>query len=210
MRRDVVDFLGVRNASGFNDLVRVLAGQAGGLVNYSALSSLAGVDVKTVRSYLEILEQTYVIHIQRPYATNPRKEIRKSPKCPFVDNGLLNAAMGDFSPLEDSSDPGPLLDNLVVSEISKATDARTRYWRTTSGAEVDVIVQHPDRVVPIEVKSVHLRRPVLGRGFRSFLVKYEPERAFILHRGARFQDKTGKTLVDFLPVHEGLLLRPWG
>jgi predicted AAA+ superfamily ATPase len=207
--RDVVEFLGVRNAVGFNDLVRALAGQVGGLVSWASLSQLAGIDVRTVRSYVGILEQTYVIRCLRPYSTNPRKEIRKSPKCPFADNGLMNAAGGDLSPLAHRSDPGPLIENLVISEVAKTTDATLRYWRTTAGAEVDLLVQHPDRLVPIEVKSTALRRPSMSRGFRSFLGKYSPKRALVLHRGARLQEKTGSTVIDFLPVHQALLGRPW-
>ena len=210
VRRDVVEFLKVRNTAGFNDLVRALAGQVGGLINFRELSGLSGLDVKTVRSYIEILDQTYVIHILRPFSTNPRTEIRKNPKCPFADNGILNSAIGSFSPLAQRSNPGPLLENLAVSELAKQHSSRIRYWRTTSGAEVDVVLLLGEGPVPIEIKSVSLRRPTLGRGFRSFLEKYRPPVAYLLHRGQEMETSCGSTTVRLLPLSRALLMQPWG
>ena len=210
VRRDVVELLKVRNTVGFNDLVRALAGQVGGLVNLSKVAGLAGIDVKTARSYLEILEQTYVVHVQRPYSTNPRTEIKKSPKCPFADNGMLGSALATFVPLARRGDPGPLLENLVVSELAKRMQGNVRYWRTTSGAEVDVVLLRPDGPVPIEVKSASLRRPKIGRSFRSFLDRYRPPVAYVLHRGREMETRSGGTTVRILPISRALVTHPWG
>jgi uncharacterized protein len=206
VRRDVVDFLRVQNTAGFNDLVRALAGQVGGMLNHAEVSRTVGIDVRTVRAYLDILEQTYVVRLLQPFSTNPRGEIRKQPKVAFHDNGILNASRGAFMPLSGRVDRGALIENLVFSALAGATrDARA--WRTAAGAEVDLVLGPLEAPVPVEVKAAVLKRPRVSRGYRSFIATYRPDRAYVVHRGEKMVSRIEDTEVIHLPLTDALLGR---
>jgi len=209
IKRDVTDFLGIRNVTGFNDVVTALAGQVGSSVTWSEVAGLVGVDVRSVRSYVDALEATYVLRRLRPMSGRGRNEIGKSPKCMFVDNGLLNAGGRGFAEFRQRADRGALTENLALSEILKRQPMEARYWRTTSGAEVDLILVVGGTRVPIEVKSGALSRPTVPRGLRSFIERYAPPAAFVLHSGTEMEARVQNTTVRFLPVWSALLDRPW-
>lgn len=209
VRRDVIDFLGLRNVGAFNDVVRALAGQAGGMVVWSELSRLVGADVRSIRSYVDILEQTYVTRRLLPFTGRARTEIAKSPKCPFADNGMLNASGAGFAPFAHRADRGVLTENLAVSELFKNATDEPRYWRTTSGAEVDMVLPGSGTPVPIEVKAGAFTRPVVPKGLRSFIARYSPLAAFLLHSGEAMETVVGSTPVMFLPAWTALVERPW-
>ena len=205
VRRDVADFMGVRNTRGYNSLVRGLAGQVGGLCNQVELSRLTGLDVKTVKKHLDILEHTYVVHVLRPWGTNPRTEVKKSPKCYFADNGLLNSNLGRFASISARADRGGLVENMVIAEMKKVFDDRVRFWRSTSGAEVDLIFDLAAGPLPVEIKSTALKRPKVSRSFRSFLKKYRPQVGYILHRGPEMSATVEGIEVRFLPIWQAFL-----
>jgi len=209
VKRDVVDFLGVRNVAGFNDVVLALAGQVGAPVTWSEVATLVGADVRSVRSYADALEKTYVLRQLRPLAGRGRNEIGKSPKCLFVDNGLLNACGRGFAPFGQRADRGALAENLAVSEILKRGASEPRYWRSTSGAEVDLVLDVAGKRFPIEVKAGALPRPVVPKGLRSFIERYAPPAAYVLHSGQPLDTTVHSTLVRFLPAWTALLERPW-
>jgi len=204
-----VDFLGVRNVAGFNDVVLALAGQVGAPVTWSEVATLVGADVRSVRSYADALEKTYVLRQLRPLAGRGRNEIGKSPKCLFVDNGLLNACGRGFAPFGQRADRGALAENLAVSEILKRGASEPRYWRSTSGAEVDLVLDVAGKRFPIEVKAGALPRPVVPKGLRSFIERYAPPAAYVLHSGQPLDTTVHSTLVRFLPAWTALLERPW-
>jgi predicted AAA+ superfamily ATPase len=88
--------------------------------------------------------------------------------------GLRNAIINDFGPNMSGKD----FENYVVSELKKS-GFEPRFWRTKSGAEVDVVLEIGRELVPIEIKTTY-KKMTIERGFRSFLEKYSPERAFIV------------------------------
>jgi len=209
VKRDVVDFLGVRNVARFNDVVLALAGQVGAPVTWSEVATLVGADVRSVRSYVDALEKTYVLRQLRPLSGRGRNEIGKSPKCVFVDNGLLNACGRGFGAFAQRADRGALTENLVLSEILKGGPVEPRYWRSTSGAEVDLVLEFAGNRIPIEVKAGALPRPLVPRGLRSFIERYAPPAAYVLHSGPVLETTVQSTPVRFLPAWTALLQRPW-
>lgn len=139
------------------NLLKLLAYQIGKLVNYSELASKLGVNQETVRRYLEIFEQSFIVYRLFPYFRNKRHEISKSPKIYFYDTGLRNALINNFSPLNLRPDAGALFENFLVNEALKAnrylnSNYALNYWRTKQGSEVDLIVSTPDRLFGIEIK----------------------------------------------------------
>ncbi len=171
IRKDVAGYLRVENVSRFNNLVRLLGSQIGSLVNKSELSSTLRLNSETVNRYLDILEGTFVFRLVPPWFTNPRKEVSKMPKAYVEDFGILvasGAAMAANVPY-DLLD-GHRVENAVWSSLCGifGTD-RIKYWRTSSGAEVDFIVETDSGLLPVEVKfsAASTSEPVAMRNFRA-------------------------------------------
>jgi len=142
--RDILAFHRIRFSQVIVDLARALAYQIGNEVNESELATRLKVDRKTVVSYLDILEKSYVITRLHPYSNNPRREIGKLAKIYFLDLGIRNALINDFNGLALRPDRGRLWENFLVIErlkhyASRGETPRSHFWRTYGGAEVDYL-----------------------------------------------------------------------
>jgi predicted AAA+ superfamily ATPase len=142
--RDILAFHRVRFSQVIVDLARALAYQIGNEVNESELATRLKVDRKTVVSYLDILEKSFVITRLHPFSNNPRREIGKLAKIYFLDLGIRNALINDFNPLALRPDRGRLWENFLVIErlkryASLGERPRSHFWRAYGGAEVDYL-----------------------------------------------------------------------
>jgi predicted AAA+ superfamily ATPase len=139
------------------DLLRLLAYQIGNLVNYTDLARRTGLNLETVKRYISLFEDSYIIYRLFPFASNNRDEIGKSPKIYFHDTGLRNALIGSFESLNIRSDAGALFENFILNEILKYNvysnnDVRMNYWRTRHDSEVDLILQASNIKKAYEIK----------------------------------------------------------
>ncbi len=198
--RDASDLFRIRRPDAFRHLLRLMAGQAGSLVNLSEWAALLGVCRDTVASYLEILESGHVVAVLAPFAGGRRSELTRNPKAYLLDSGIRNQLLHDFRPLEERSDSGPTLESWVMSELWKTMpdDATLHFWRSTSGAEVDFVATLGDVTVGVEVKAGALRRPLLARGARSFISAYRPAALFVVNTGLEYAQQIGDTPVKWI------------
>jgi hypothetical protein len=152
IQSDVRELGKVRYPDRFEALLKMLADQAGSLVNVVELAASLRMARATVEEYLFLLEQTYVVRRLRPFAGSVRTELTKMPKLYFEDNGVLAMERHfEFGPLD-----GFLLENAVFGELRKRFGIeRLRFWRTTTGNEVDFILD--EGAVAIGVK-MHPRK----------------------------------------------------
>lgn len=160
VERDVRQIKNLENLAAFEKLIALCAGRVGQLVNYSNLAVEVGVDVKTVKSWLGILQASYVVHLLPPYFKNFNKRVVKTPKLYFYDTGLASHLLRINSAEDLINHPmrGPLFENLVVTELLKSRFNRGQrsnlyFWRDRSGLEVDILLDLGGKVWPIEVKS---------------------------------------------------------
>ncbi|MBW2264080.1 MAG: ATP-binding protein [Deltaproteobacteria bacterium] len=176
--RDASDLFRIRRPDAFRRLLQLAAGQVGQMVNLSEWASILGVSASTVRQYLEILEETWVVRLLPAFAGGRRAEITSAARVHFYDPGLRNAVLGAFDDPATRPDRGPLLEALSFSEIVKVlpTSWSLHYWRSKGGAEMDFVLAHGRRIVAIEVKS----RPRTTRSSRSFIEAYEPEHLLLV------------------------------
>lgn len=203
LEKDIIGFLKIKNQSAFMRLVSFLSIQIGQLVNINELSQSLSIERKTVEKYLEILEKTFIIKQISPFFNNPRKELVKMPKIYFLDAGLRNFALNLFQGFNERQDRGAILENFVFSEIYKQTDLKIHFWRTKEKSEVDfVLTNYAGIIIPIEIKSNFIKSKKISRGFRSFLARYQPARAFIVNLGFRGKIKINKTNVLFIHPYE--------
>jgi hypothetical protein len=129
------------------------------VLNVSDLARSLGVSSHTVDGDLDVLEQTFMIRRLRPYRANIQKRLTKSPKIYLRDTGLLHFLAGLREPadLETWARRGASFEGLVIEElIAAAADRAVRpeawFWRTHAGAEVDLLLVHGRRILPVEVK----------------------------------------------------------
>ena len=141
-------------------LLTMLAHQQGGLLNTSTLCNSLGVSHNKVKRYLDIFEQTFIIRRLQPYFKNIGKRLTKSPKIYIRDTGMLHHLLNISTIAELNSHPilGASWETFVIEELirrEKIINPSTQYffWRTTVGAEVDLILQRGDQLFGVEIKS---------------------------------------------------------
>ena len=158
--RDASDLYNIKNPRAFRRLLGLAASQIGDLANFSNFAEALGISVNTVGKYLNILEESHIIQLVPPFVGGKRAEITSRPKIYFMDNGLRNALFGGFTPIEDRSDMGKLMENLVFTELCKYTNPlldAIHFWRSSSQAEVDFVLVRNCQLVGVEVKASRMK-----------------------------------------------------
>lgn len=155
--KDVLWLEQIKRTDGLIRLLQALAYQIGSQVSFNELSKTAGLDLKTVEKYIGILEQTYVIFRLSSLSRNLRTELRKSRKIYFCDNGVRNALIAHFNPVESRMDVGALWENFLASERRKFNEYNRRwynswYWRTKDQMEIDYVEEKDGHIAAFEFK----------------------------------------------------------
>ncbi len=150
LKKDIRDIAQVRNIDKFNKLLEVLASQSGKMLNIKELSNTCDLAVQTIEEYLFYLENTYVIKLVRPFATNLRSELFKTPKIYFYDSGLANLLWLKTIPHEIL---GEIFETVIFGELTKRFgQSSIFYWRTKDKKEIDFILKQGRSILPIEAK----------------------------------------------------------
>lgn len=196
--KEIKEILQLPDDFKLSKLIKSLAINCCGLINYDSLSSSTGFDHKDLLKNLNILNKTYITMESKPFFTNKNKELVKTPKYFFLDNGFRNYVLGNFQDVDSRTDAGDLNENFVASEIYKC-DFELHYWRTKAKAEVDFIIEKNSTLTPIEVKST-LTRDNLTRSLGNYILEYSPNKVFVLSYD--YQDKKDEqtSKVYFKPI----------
>lgn len=160
VERDVRNLIQVRDLSTFQKFLKLCAGRCGQLLNLSQLASDTGITHNTAKSWISILEASYILFLLQPYYKNYSKRLVKTPKLYFWDTGLASYLLGIQSLDHIKPHPlrGSLFENHVVSELIKGRYNRgfksnLYFWRDRSGNEVDIIAESGPNLIAIEIKS---------------------------------------------------------
>jgi uncharacterized protein len=194
VERDVPDVSRVREPSAIATLLRLVAARSSGLARYDALAREVGVDGKTVKAHLEVLERLFLIRVRRSWHVNLGKRQVKAPKLYVSDSGLLCALVGADAERvrDDNGFAGSLFETFVVTELERQaswSEQPLTFWHYREDEhEVDAIVERPaGEMVAIEVKASATVRPQDFAGLRR-LRKRVGERMVsgaVLYAGAR-------------------------
>ena len=159
LERDVSALAGVRNLGGFEMFLRLLAGRAGQLLNFSELSREAGVSVNTIKEWATILQRSFHIILLAPYYRSLTKRLVRTPKIYFLDSGLHSYLTGWHEPEQAILGPlaGQLFENWVVSNIVRSFRHRGQreniyFWRTRTGQELDLWYESAGKISTAEIK----------------------------------------------------------
>lgn len=171
--KDILDLENVKGSKILLDLLRLLAFQIGNEVSLSELAQNLPIDPKTVARYLDLLEKSFILISIRGYSRNLRKEIKNKSKYYFYDNGVRNAVINNFNPLNLRDDVGKLWENfLVVERIKKQTYqsifSNNYFWRTWDQKEVDFVEERQGKLFGYEFKY----SPSKDRVPKDFIATY--------------------------------------
>lgn len=155
--KDLLSYKGIKKPEILQKLVRALALQIGSEVSYNELSNLLGIDKATVENYINLLEKCFVIFRLDSFSRNLRNEIKKGKKVYFYDNGIRNAILSNFAPIEMRNDTGALWENFMISERVKRNSyakcyANLYFWRTHDQSEIDLIEEEDGYLRTYEFK----------------------------------------------------------
>jgi len=175
VERDIRQLINIKDLALFEKFIRLCAGRVGQLLNLQSLGNDVGVSHTTARSWLTLLEASYIVFLLQPWHTNISKRQVKTPKLYFYDVGLATYLLGAENEMHVNRHPlrGNLFENLVVMEALKYRFHRGRrnnlhFWRDAKGNEVDLVVEAGPDVMPVEIKSGATISDDFFKGLRSF------------------------------------------
>jgi uncharacterized protein len=210
LERDLRSLRQVGDLSSFQAFLRALAARSGQSLSLSEMARDLGIAVNTVKAWLNILEATFQIVVLRPYFANIGKRLVKTPKVYFTDTGTLCYLVGLHDAAHAANGPmgGAIFETAVLSEllktiISRGSEPAIYFWRTSSGHEVDLIIEEAGRLIPLEVKLSSTPRPAMGTSIRQFREDFGPRAApgYVVYPGSVWRNLLpGVTALPFAAV----------
>ena len=160
VERDIRELTKVSQLSLFRKFVALCAGRIGQILNITSLCNDTGIDYATARSWLSLLESSYIIFLLQPHHKNFGKRLIKSPKLYFYDSGLACSLLGITSEQQLFTHylRGNIFESYIISDLMKqyynnALRPHLYFWRDSHGNEIDCIVEKADHLIPIEIKA---------------------------------------------------------
>ncbi len=155
--KDLLMWQGIKKPDKLAKLLQALAFQIGHTVSYHEIGQITGLDNETVEKYILLLEQAFVIFRHGPFSRNLRNELKRSRKIYFHDNGIRNAIISAYQPLDLRQDIGPLWENFLMSERRKllaysGVASSSWFWRTLEQQEIDLVEESNGRLRAFEFK----------------------------------------------------------
>ncbi|MDD5291873.1 MAG: AAA family ATPase [Candidatus Omnitrophica bacterium] len=194
-----------RNIPAFARFLELAAHENGNILNFQNIAREVGIHSKTIKEYFSILQDTLLGFLLYPYVKSSRTKIVSHPKFYFFDRGVACALRGELSrELIPGTDPyGRAFEHWVILEAARLLDyyekeAKMSFFKTTDGAEVDLILESGNKVWAVEIKSSNQPRLSDVRGMRSFMKDHKYDRALCVCQTPR------------LFVAENIEFLPWG
>jgi predicted AAA+ superfamily ATPase len=174
IERDVRMLVNIKDLSQFVIFIKALASRVGSPLDLTDISNSIGVTTKTIKSWISILETSYVIFLLKPYYNNYNKRLTKSPKIYFYDTGLVASLLNINSNDQLLNNPiyGHLFENLIIADklknyYNKGLRPDFYFWRDSNGAEVDLIIENANAVELFEIKSSKTPNPNFAKTLLS-------------------------------------------
>ena len=207
IERDLRQLITIKDLNLFQRFIKLCAGRIGQLLNFSNLANDAGVSHTTAKSWLSVLEASYIIFLLQPYHRNISKRLVKSPKLYFYDVGLASFLLGIENEMQLARDPlrGSLFENMVIAEALKhrfhhGKRSNLFFYRDSKGNEVDLILANEPDLFPVEIKSGMTITRDYFKGINHFIKLFPdnlPNGGGIVYGGENSQDRTNISIVPF-------------
>lgn len=174
LERDVRDLLQIKDIMQFQTFLKLCAGRIGSLFNASELSGEVGVSVNTIKSWLSVLQASYIIKLLPPFYENISKRLTKTPKLYFYDTGLACYLLDIETEQQLSRDKmrGHLFENFDIMEALKerynhGKESNLFFYRDSNDVEVDLLLKKGNEYCAIEIKSSQTYHPDFEAGIKS-------------------------------------------
>ncbi len=208
IERDVRQITKVTDLRLFRQFLAICAGRAGQLVNFTEIGNILGIDAKTVKSWISLLEASYIVYLLPPYHRNFDKRIIKSPKLYFYDTGLACSLLNiqDTYQLNTHFAKGALFENMIIMELLKqyigeAKNTSFYFWQDNNMREIDLIIEESNRLKAIEIKASKTLHNDFFKNLDMFkeVAKSENISSFLVYGGDLAQSRS---YADVLPWHQ--------
>lgn len=198
LERDIPQFGFQLPANTIGRFWRMLAHCHSQVLNASQLADSMGVSSHTIRKYIDLLEQTFLVRTLSPYSGNIKKRLIKSPKVYIRDSGILHALLNIENmqdlfahPIYGSSFEGYIIENIV----SRRPRWEPSFYRTSNGAEIDLVLTKGMQKIAVEIKSS--TSPKLKRNFWNCIDDISPDKTVVI-----------APVDDPYPIAEGVMVMP--
>jgi len=204
--RDIRQIINVSNLNSFQRFMRLVAGRTGQLLNYSSIANELGHELKTIKSWFNILETSFVIFFLQPHHKNYSKRLVKTPKLYFYDTGLACSLLGIKNENEINLHwaKGALFENMIISDIMKNYLNRAQipsmfFWRDSTGNELDCLIEESLQVKCLEIKTSTTLHPDFFKGLNFYknLSNSDEENLYLIYGGAKNVSRKEATVLSW-------------
>ena len=209
LQRDLFELEEVRDVKSIKDLISVLASEATERLNYSKLGSILGIKADTVKRYIGLLEDIYLITESKVFSKKPYFAVRKERKVFFIDTGMLNAVKMITS-IDENYMP-KLIENVCAKHIfflksKKEISPSITYWLDEFGKEIDIILEQDGEIIPVEIK---FKNKILTKDIntiKKFLDRFNLKKGFVVTKDTFEKKITNGKEIFFIPAWLFLLI----
>ncbi len=214
LEKDVRTLRNVTNLSLFQRFMQLCAARVGQVLNISSLSNDCDIKRETVEAWLSVLEASYIIFLQKPYSVKFTRRLIKSPKLYFYDPGLACSLLGlnSLEAVKLSSYRGNIIESFIISEIQKiyfnqTLVPKTYFWRDQTGNEIDCLLEKPETLIPVEIKSSKTSSSELFKELINWkdITKNENVSSlngYIIYGGSEMQKRSYGTLLSWKDINQ--------
>lgn len=211
IERDVRLIKNVTDLNDFQRFIKLCAGRIGQILNLTSLGNDCGISSGTAKSWLSILEASYIIFTLQPHYKNFSKRLVKAPKLYFYDTGLACSLLGINSEEQLRSHylKGGLFESYVISDLmkqyyNKGFLPQIYFWRDKTGHEIDCLIENGERLTPIEIKSSQTINNDFFDGIEywSNLAGLDQKNGFIIYAGEASQKRTKGNIVSWRKIYD--------
>jgi len=212
VQRDLRQLSNIRDLNIFYSFLKLLAGRVGQLINYSSLSIELGIDHKTVKTWISLLETAFIVFSLNPHFKNFNKRLVKTGKLYFHDTGLLCNLLeiDSIKTLRNHYARGSIFENFVISELKKQSfNSRKNktfyFWRDRTGNEVDLILEKEGDLIPVEIKSGKTITNSFFKGIKFFnkISERDPNpESYIIYTGDANQLRSNYSILSWKNISD--------
>jgi predicted AAA+ superfamily ATPase len=204
VERDVRQIKNISNLSTFQRFIRLCAGRVGQLLNIASLATECGIDQTTARSWISILETSFLVFLLKPHHKNFNKRLVKQPKLYFYDTGLMCYLLGIEKPqdLLNHYARGHLFENFVIGELIKqlfnhGKEHNLYFWRDHHGHEIDLVIEQGQNLIPVEIKSGQTISTDFFKGIKYWQDLSNSATGFVIYAGTTNQIRTNINILSW-------------
>lgn len=211
IERDVRLLKNITDLGAFQHFMKLCAGRVGNVLKLTSLSNETGMSVTTIKQWLTLLQASYIVFLLQPYYHNIGPRLTKAPKIFFYDTGLACSLLGIETPdqLFTHYNRGNLFESMIISDLykqreNKGMNPNIYFWRDKHDYEIDCIIEHPQKLVPVEIKASQ----TFNRSFFEHMNKWnqltetDPGDNIIIYGGNDSQNTKNGRLVSWKTLGE--------